>query len=215
MLKTRHSKFYYIFYKSLQIAVTLFFKIIFRVEVVDFHKIPKKGKLILASNHTSYLDPVLICAYFPRPVYFMAKIELFRIKVFSNIVSFFNAFPVARNSLDRSAVSNSIKVLKDGQALGIFPEGTRSVDGIIRDGLKGAGLISVMAKAPILPIAHIGSNKIIQKPHKRIYFPKIKIIAGDLINVDDILKEYERREAAGIMVKKAMDAIRKLYEKIS
>lgn len=214
MLRTKHSKAYYIFYKFLQIIASSLFKIMYRVEVIDSHKIPKKGRIILCSNHMSYFDPLLICAYFPRTVYFMAKRELFKNKILSSIVTFFNAFPVNRFSMDRRAISNSVRVLNDEQVLGLFPEGTRSTDGVIREGNKGVGLISMMAKSPIIPVALVGSNKIVQKPHKRLFFPKIKLIYGDVIKIDDILAKHNKKEAINLIVKKVMSSIKKLYEKI-
>ena len=76
----------------------------------------------------------------------------------------------------------------------LFPEGTRSVDGKIGEGKKGIGLISFLSGAPIIPMVIVGSNKIIQKPHKRIFFPKIKMAIGDTIDTARIIKENNRKE---------------------
>ena len=215
MIRTKHNKIYYIFHKFLRFVISCIFKILFRVEVLDFKKIPKKGKVILCSNHISYLDPVIIGAYFPRCVYFMAKKELFGNKFLASLITFLNAFSVNRRMLDKVAIKNSIKVLNADQALLLFPEGTRSVDGIIRDGKKGVGLISILGKSPILPMAIVGANKIIQKPHKRMFFPKIKVIAGDIIKTSTIMKNHQKKEAINIIVKKTMISIKNLYEKIN
>ena len=215
MIKTKHSKIYYIFYKFLKFIVSCIFKMLFRVELLDFQKVPEKGRLILCLNHISYLDPVIIGAYFPRCIYFMAKKELFENKFLALLITFFNAFPVNRRMLDRGAIKTSVEILNADQVLLLFPEGTRSVSGIIKKGKKGVGLISILGKSPILPMALIGANKIIQKPHKRIFFPKIKIIVGDIIETSSIIKKYEKKEAINIIVRKTMMSIKKLHKKIN
>lgn len=215
MLKTKHGKAYHIFYRFLIYIVSFIFKIFFRVEVKNSHNIPKEGRIVLCSNHISYIDPVIIGAYFPRYIYFMGKKELFENKFLASVITFFNSFPVNRVALDRKAISTAIRVLKDDQVLGLFPEGTRSVDGIVREGRKGIGLISILGESPILPMAIVGANKIIQKPHKRIFFPKIKINIGGIISTSDIIRKYQKNEAINIIVKKTMRSIKKLYEKIN
>ncbi|MBC7333205.1 MAG: 1-acyl-sn-glycerol-3-phosphate acyltransferase [Actinobacteria bacterium] len=215
MLKTRRGKSYLILYKFLQFILSNLFRVVFRIKVIDSKKIPKEGGLILCSNHLGYLDPFFICVYFPRLVYFMAKIELFKSKSFASLITFFNAFPVKRESADRKAITNALKVLTCGQVLGMFPEGTRSTDGTIGQGYRGVGLIAVMSKAPILPMAIAGTNKIIRKPHKRIFFPRIKLIFGDLIRTEDIVEKYDKKTAIDILLKKVMDSIEKLYNQIN
>lgn len=214
MPRTKRGKAYLILYKFLQFIISNLFRILFRIEIIDYHKIPEKGGLILCSNHLGYLDPFFICLYFPRLVYFMAKIELFKSKSFASLITFFNAFPVRRESADRRAIYNALKVLNDGQVLGMFPEGTRSTDGTIGQGYRGVGLIATMSKALILPMAIAGTNKIIRKPHKRIFFPKIKLIFGDIIKTEDILKKYDKKTAIEIILKQTMNSIENLYKRI-
>ncbi len=214
MIKTKHGKIYYVFYKFLVSIVKFILKILFRVEVSGCNNIPKKGRVILCSNHISYIDPVVIGVFFPRYIYFIGKMELFKNKFLASFFTFFNSFSVNRFAIDRKAINTAIKVLKDDQILGIFPEGTRSEEGIIKKGKKGMGLISIIGKSPILPVAIAGTNKIIQKPHKRIFFPKIRVIFGDLIDTSGIAKKHEKKEAVGIIVEKTMNSIKNLYEKI-
>jgi 1-acyl-sn-glycerol-3-phosphate acyltransferase len=215
ILKYRHGKWYWKFYRVLQYIVQGIFCTLYRVEAYDLDKVPRSGKIILCSNHISYLDPVIIGAYIPRLTYFMAKKELFKVSFLSNLVTYFNAFPVRRNTTDRFAFETSLKILKNDNLLGLFPEGTRSVDGIIREGKKGMGLISFLSRSNILPIAISGSNMIIQKPHKRLFFPKIKMIVGDVIDTEKIIAENDKKEAISIIVSETMKSIRKLHKKIS
>jgi 1-acyl-sn-glycerol-3-phosphate acyltransferase len=214
MIKTKHSKAYFILFRMIQILLMSIFALLYRVKRIDFDKIPRKGKLILCSNHISYLDPVIIAAYAPRCIYFMAKKELYNNRFLGSLVSFLNAFPVNRRTLDRRTISTSFDILKDGNVLGLFPEGTRSTDGILRKGKKGMGFIAAHSKTPVVPVAITGANKIVQKPHKRIYFPKIKIIAGEVIDVKDILRKNSKKEAITIIVEKTMQEIGRIYNKI-
>jgi 1-acyl-sn-glycerol-3-phosphate acyltransferase len=195
-------------------VLKVIFTLLYRVEKIDLYKVPRKGSLIICSNHISYVDPLIIGAFIPRCIYFMAKKELYSSKFLSSLVTFFNAFPVNRKTFDRKAFYTSFEILKNENVLCLFPEGTRSTDGILRKGKKGVGFISAVSSTPILPVALSGTNKIIQKPHKRIFFPKIKLIVGDIIDVKDILKGRNKKEAVNIIVARTMKEIGKIYNKI-
>jgi 1-acyl-sn-glycerol-3-phosphate acyltransferase len=215
MMVTNHGKLYIFSYKVLQFLGILIFKILYRVEVINREIVPKEGRLILCSNHISFLDPVLMSIFFPRIIYFIAKKELFDIKILKNILSFYNAFPVKRGKLDMSVITTSIRVLKAEKVLGIYPEGTRSVTGDIKEGQRGVGLISHMGKAPILTMALSNTNKILQKPRKRIFFPKLKMIFGEIIKPEDFDFKNNKNLASSEMVNQVMISIKKLYMQIS
>ena len=214
MLKTKHSKSYFILYKLVQFILRVIFDLLYRVEKIDLYKVPRNGKLIICSNHISYLDPVVIGAYIPRCVYFMAKKELYNNKFLSSLVTFLNTFPIERQAFNRKAFSISFEILKDENVLCLFPEGTRSTDGVLRGGKKGIGFIAAASNTPILPVAISGTNKIIQKPYRRIFFPRVKLIVGDIIDIKDILKEHSKKEAISIIVDRTMKEIGKIYDKI-
>ncbi len=211
---TDHGKIYIFFYKTLQFVATTILKIFYRVELINKEVIPKEGRLILCSNHTSYIDPVFICLFYPRIVYYIAKKELFDIKVLRRIINFFNAFPVNRGNIDMKLINTSLRVLNAEQVLGVFPEGTRSVDGNIRKGQRGVGLISYMANTPILTMAISNTNKIVQKPRKRLFFPKVKLIFGDLIDPEEFDFKNNKSIACSQMVERVMVSIKKNYAQI-
>ncbi|MCD4670327.1 MAG: 1-acyl-sn-glycerol-3-phosphate acyltransferase [Actinomycetia bacterium] len=213
-LKYSHGTAYRILYRIIQYFLMGIFSPLYRVTIIDRHKIPKQGRFIVCCNHLSYVDPVIIAAYIPRYTYFMAKKELFSVSFLSNLVTYLNAFPVSRNAMDRKSFKTSLNILKYDNILGLFPEGSRSKDGTVGEGKKGIGLISILSGAPIIPIAISGSNKIIQKPHKRLYFPKIKVIIGDIVDTKIIANENERKDAIALIVSETMDSIKKLYSKI-
>jgi len=145
----------------------------------------------------------------------MAKRELFSFSFISNLVTCYNAFPVNRDVIDRNTFNTALNILKNENVLCLFPEGTRSVDGKVGEGKKGVGLISFLSGAPIIPMVIIGSNKIIQKPHKRIFFPKIKMAIGDIVDTAKIINENDKKRAIQIIIDETMKSIKKLYKNTS
>jgi len=213
-LSYTRNKIHRAIYWMIQYFLRGIFRSLYRVTMIDRHKIPEQGRFIMCCNHLSYVDPVIIASYSPRYTYFMAKKELFSVSFLSNLVTYLNAFPVNRDSMDRKSFKISLDVLKYNNILGLFPEGSRSKDGTVGEGKKGIGLISILSDSPIIPIAISGSDKIIQKPHIRPYFPKIKIIIGDIIDTKKIVRENDRKTAAVMIVSETMESIKKLYSKI-
>ena len=162
------------FYHFARFLVNIVFRIIFRINIIGRANIPKSGKLILCSNHISVLDPIILAIAVPRPIAFMAKKELFQNKILSKLIQGLGAFPVDRDGSDLSAIKTSLRVLKAGKILGIFPEGTR-VSKMDLDNVKpGIGLISIRSKSPVIPIFIESKyklfSKVIVKIGKPIYF---------------------------------------------
>lgn len=136
------------------------FNIVFRCKVFGIENIPTSGGVIIAANHLSFWDPPLAATYVPRYVHFMAKEELFKIPLLGTVIKNLYAFPVKRGAADRSAIRNSIQLLKDDKCLGLFPEGTRSKNGTVGKAEPGVALIAIKAGVPVVPTAVIGTNKI-------------------------------------------------------
>lgn len=93
------------------------------------HRIPKQGGVLILANHRSDIDPVAVQVACPRPIYFMAKSELFDMKGLGTILRWFKAFPVKRGEPDRSALKKAIEYLKEGNVVCVFPEGELSASG--------------------------------------------------------------------------------------
>ena len=128
------------------------YSIAFNLKVVGKENIPKKGGNIVASNHRTYQDPILLSFPVKIPFSYMAKEELFKNKAFSALIKAFGAFPVRRGSGDMAVIDESVKRLNKGYNLIIFPEGTRSMDGTVGKGKTGVALIAAMAQVPVIPV---------------------------------------------------------------
>ena len=124
---------------------------------------PAEGPVILAINHQSIWDPLVVAASLPREVSFMAKEELFSIPVLGEILSKLGAFPVKRGQGDINAIRQSLAILKEGRVLGLFPEGTRSKTGEIQKGLPGMVLLMEKSKASVVPIKVFGTRNFLTK----------------------------------------------------
>lgn len=112
-----------IFYRVIKIILTPIFYIIYRPIVIGRENIPKTASVVLAGNHTSYLDPLLLVSVTSRPIHFLAKIELFR-GIIGVVVRGMGCIPVNRKTHDKDALFSAKEVLGNGEVIGIFPEGT-------------------------------------------------------------------------------------------
>ena len=149
----------------------------FRASGVE--NIPREGGVLLAANHQSYLDPVLVAACLPREMHFMARRSLFRIPVFRAIIVGCNAFPIERDSADVKGVKEALGRLEAGNILLVFPEGTRTRDGSIGRMKPGIGVLAERAAVPIVPVLIEGAFHV--WPKGRSWLPglgRIRVVFG-------------------------------------
>lgn len=163
-------------YKIVKAIFRILFGILFRPKVVGRENVPREGAMIMAANHVSNWDPPIAGAYMPRPVAYMAKEELFSPAIAGAIISSLYAFPVKRGAADRAAIKTALGILKQGLCLGVFPEGTRSKDGKLHKAEAGVALLAAMSKAPVVPVALINTNRIMQNGG---LLPQLQIIFGE------------------------------------
>jgi 1-acyl-sn-glycerol-3-phosphate acyltransferase len=128
------------------------------LRLIGVENVPHDGPLLVASNHLSNADPIILEAAFPRPLFFVGKSELFRNPFFRWVLHRFGGIPVERGTPDRAAIRRAQAVLDQGIALGIYPEGVRSKTVALVKGLPGAGLIALQSNAPVLPVAIWGTE---------------------------------------------------------
>lgn len=129
-----------------------------RLKIYGRERVPREGGLVVAANHFSWLDPLVLGAASPRIVYYMAKIEAHRVPGFGAFIRSFGCFPVRRGESDREAVRTMRRIVADGKALGLFVEGTRQRSGVPGEVMPGAAMVALQEGVPIVPVAIHGSQ---------------------------------------------------------
>jgi len=164
-------------------------KLIYRIEVHGYENIPKDNKYLVCPNHLSTLDPPMMVAVMPRNVAFMAKKELFNIKLLRWWLDWLGAFAVDRENLGPSTVKTVEAIYDSKWVMGIFPQGTRGVPGEIKGVTKGFAGLARLTKCDILPVGIIGSNEARWKP----FSGKIIINIGKIIPYDKDLESVKQK----------------------
>ncbi len=148
------------FYYVTRVLVIVLFALLTRCRVRGRENVPEQGAVLIVANHLNLADPPLLGVCLKRKVIFMAKEGLFRSRFSSYFIRCLGAFPVHRGRLDRKALRQAGQVLADGQALVMFPEGSRSRDARLWPALPGSALIALRSGTPVLPIGITGTEKI-------------------------------------------------------
>lgn len=144
-------------------VIRIYCKILYRVKVVGTENIPLEGAVIYCGNHKNYLDPQLIVVTAKRHVRFMAKDELAKNHFFAVLGKIFDVIMVKRDSKDITALKEALKTLKKGQAIALFPEGTRNGLEKGESVKEGAAFLALRTGAKVLPIGISGGEKIFKK----------------------------------------------------
>ena len=180
----------------------------FRGRVYGQENVPKKHPVVVVSNHASYFDPPLLSCCVGRPVAFMAKEELFKVPLLKEGIRLYGAYPVKRGSSDRSAIRAALTALKDGWLVGIFLQGTRTLDGKIDDPKLGAAMIAAKAQVPLLPVSLWGTEKILKKGSPFPYPVPLTIRIGEVIEPP----ESNKRQALETVTEKCATVINQLHD---
>ncbi len=147
-----------------------FFHLYFRLSRIGREHVPESGPVIFAANHRSFLDPFVIATIARRPLYYVAKEELFRNRLNAWVLNSLGAFPVRRGTGDADMIETAKAVLARGDAVLIFPEGTRIRPGALGRPRRGVGRLALETGAPVVPVAVIGTEAIRRgwriRPHK-------------------------------------------------
>ena len=147
-------------YWSVRALLQPLFFIYFRMSRVGREHLPRRGPLLLTANHRSFLDPFCIGMLVRRPVYFMAKRELFEKRWQGWLLSRLGAFPVDRGAGDADAIATARAILQRGDCVVIFPEGTRVRPGPLGRPHRGVGRLTLDTGAPVAPVAVIGTEDV-------------------------------------------------------
>lgn len=172
------------FYRFAVALLKLFF-LLMPVRQTGKESMPEEGPVILCGNHLSMLDPLAAAITFKRPLRFMGKKELFEKQPLKWIVTSLGAFPVDRGKGDLSAIRGAIGILKDNQVLGIFPQGTRDVEGT-HEMLPGVALIALRTGAPVIPMGFAQKCRL---------FHKTRLAIGEAVD----LREFHGKMDSGTL----------------
>jgi len=180
---------------------------VFEREVVGSENLITEGPALIAANHLSYLDPPLIGSVLGRDIFYLARKTLFDAPLLGWLLPRLNVIPVDRDGADMTAIKVVIRMVKQGNATIIFPEGTRSMDGNIQPARAGLGLIIAKTMAPVVPIRIIGSYEAWPKGAKLPRSSKVRIVIGKPIRFSNNDIQGDPREAYQRISQQVMDTI--------
>lgn len=163
----RHKLGVRVAYPVLNLAMRLLFLLLGPVQSHGRGRVPRRGGLLILSNHLADVDPIVIQLGCPRMIHFMAKSELFDIPVLRTLIKWYHAFPVKRGEPDRGAIKHAIELVSAGEAVCIFPEGQLSETGELQPLLPGAALIVRKAGVPVVCCGLQNTNKVM--PYRRLF----------------------------------------------
>ena len=182
------------------------YKILYRYKIKNKGAIPAEGGVILASNHMSFADPVLLGLSEKRRLYFMAKQELFKNKFAASVIRALGAFPVERGAGDGKALKTGGDILKEGNVMTIFIEGTRTKTGDLLRPRSGCALVAQQMQLPVVPCC-------ITKRNFNRKFSKTIIHFGEVLTPEKmgLTPDSGRRELKGA-TNMIMDEIKRMRE---
>lgn len=157
----------------------------FRVSVEGADKVPTSGPVILAPVHRSFMDFFVVSQVTRRKVFYMAKDELWRSERLGTFLDSVGAFPVNRSGADRLALERAQGVLERGEALILFPEGTRRTGDVVEDLHEGAAFLAARTGAPIVPIGVGGTAAAMPKGSKFVRPVKVHVVVGEPIDAPE------------------------------
>ena len=191
-------------YRLFRPLAKLIIKLKYKVKYIGTENLPEKGGYILASNHIAALDPVVIAVACKRPMHFMAKNELFKNRISGWFMTMMNAFPVDRTRFDEDSINYAVEIVKNGEILGIFPEGTRSPDFTPKKGKGGTCYIAKVCKCDVIPVSIFTCDK--AKTGTKLTVRYGKPIKYEELKFDpDSMKMKDLRHATSIIMERITD----------
>jgi glycerol-3-phosphate dehydrogenase (NAD(P)+) len=197
-----------LFYWLIRALFVPFFLVYFRLGRIGREHLPRSGPLLLASNHRSFLDPFVIGTLVRRPVYYMAKRELFEKRWQAWILNALGAFPVDRGAGDSDAMDTAREILRRGDCVVVFPEGTRVRRGPLGEPKRGIGRLALETGAPVAPVAVIGSERV--RKGWRIRPRKVRVRVGRPMLFPTV--EHSSPKAAAVVTQRVWACVNLQWE---
>lgn len=177
-------------YAGLYRCLSGFFRRVFRVEAVGLENEPSEGGFIVAPNHLSLFDVIIVAASLKHQVHYMAKAELFKIPLFNRLITTLGAFPVDRGGADVGAIRKCISYLQEGNVVGIYPQGHRQkgIDPAETEPKSGIAMVAKRANVKVLPIC-IQTKGYRVRPFRKVYLTVGSPITPEELNFDGTNRE--------------------------
>lgn len=163
---------------------------LFDLRIIGEEKMRFAGPALVACNHVSFLDPPFVGQAFDEPIHYFARKTLFDHPIAGWILRKWQSIPIDRDKPDASSLKATIRFLRQGEKVLIFPEGTRSPDGTLQPAEAGVGLFIAKSKAPVLPVRIFGSYEAYPRGAKTLRPARITLVVGDLWQPD--LDSYQK-----------------------
>ena len=186
------------FYRFGRALIKLLNLILYNIHVEGEENIPETGGVVLCPNHISNYDPLAVATHMKRQVHFMAKAELYKNFIVRKVLLAVGTIPVDRGKVSLETLKESLRVLKNGEILGIFPEGTRVKNGERRKPMEGFVVLALKTKSPILPVHIEGEYK---------FRGKINIKFGKPIELNEYYGKKVKPEEMSKISEKIMDIV--------
>ncbi len=182
-------------------------RLFFRFRVVHRERMIQSGPVILAMNHQSYLDPPLAGITCDRAIYFLTRRTLLDVPLLGWLLAKLNVIPVNQEGVDRSAIKALIRVLKAGNGVLLFPEGSRTLDGKLQPAEPGLGLVIAKTLAPVVPMRIFGAHEAMPRGGGGLHFVPIIIVIGEPIFFTAADLSTPGKNLYGRLSERVMDAI--------
>ncbi|MDP1854329.1 MAG: lysophospholipid acyltransferase family protein [Candidatus Omnitrophota bacterium] len=162
-------------------TLNIIFRLFFRLKVEGLASLPEKTNFIVAANHASFLDALVVCAAVPKRIYWIALRNIYHMPWLSWFMAFGGTLPTGNSS------QKAVNLLMENRNIGLFPEGTRSHDGVLREFRRGAALFALRTGRPIVPCAIFGTYAALPKG---VIFPRFRAITIKIGKPIYLLKEF-------------------------
>ena len=193
-------------------SAALLIRLFFGLRVRGVEHLPRSGPFLLVANHVSFFDPVVVGVASPRPLCYMAKVELFEVPFLGWLIRRVNAFPVQREGADPAAFRRALALLAKGRALLVFPEGTRGTEGMLRAGKAGAGMLALRSGVTVVPAYVHGTGAALGRGRKWPRLVPLTVALGPPLAFS---REERGKAAYEAAASQMMEAIARLQEEVT
>jgi len=198
------------FYSFLRVTLAPLVRVFFRLRGEGVENIPVRGPFILAANHVSYIDPLVLGATCPRAIHYIMLREFWEKPLLGRACRMAGAIPVDPHGSAAGTLRKAVAILRGGKVLGIFPEGGRSTDGSLQSAKGGAALLALKTGVPLLPAAIVGAERALPKGKALPRPCRVTVRYGRPISLPKPSSAREKKEFLGSVMEIAMTAIGEL-----